>query len=436
MKKFGMIGTTIVAVVIACDGSNAEQQTPPPAKAEASGETVPRFVPAVLREPPAANRQVQDQRYEQAARAAWQVIDRGYSSSTGFATAQPSWPYPTIWDIASTLGAYYSARGLGLISDQEYGQRVSRALETLKKARLYNGIAYGRNYDVSNGELVGPDQKPHANGTGYSAIDIGRLLVWLAIIARNDPALAPAATAVARRIDATRALRDGYMRGEELSKKTGRPSNYQEGRIGYEQYAGTGFTLWDMNAAQAVNLQANASVGSVFGIPIMRDKRGLDRLTSEPIILYGLELGWDPGMRELAWQTLSAQAARFLKTGQVTIASEDALNKEPYYFYYYCIYCSGKEFVINVHTPGVELTEPRWVSTKATFAWHALLPSKYSWQAMETVAVALDEKSGWATGVYEGSGKSTQTYSLNTAAIILEAALYRKTGKPLLLQSR
>jgi hypothetical protein len=35
----------------------------------------------------------------------------------------------------------------------------------------------------------------------------------------------------------------------------------------------------------------------------------------------------------------------------------------------------------------------------------------------------------------EGTGKSTGTLALNTSAVILEAALYRKTGKPF-LQSR
>jgi hypothetical protein len=52
------------------------------------------------------------------------------------------------------------------------------------------------------------------------------------------------------------------------------------------------------------------------------------------------------------------------------------------------------------------------------------------------VLPALDAKSGWATGVYEGTKTNTGAYSLNTAALILEAALYRKTGKPLIAQAR
>lgn len=424
-----------VSITLACADAN-EKQLPvsdqATAQKAAPAVPIPQYVPAILREPPAADLAAQDQRFDAAARAAWAQVERGYSPTTGLVAALPTWAYPTTWDIASALASFYSARGLGYITDQNYNERVSKALATLKRARLYEGIAYGRNYDVNTGELVGPNQKPHQNGTGYSAIDVGRLLVWLNIIAKRDPELAPAAEAVARRVNAARTLQNGYMRGEEIDAKTGKPVSYQEGRIGYEQYSAAGFALWGMKANAALNWKANSRPGTVLGIPIAVDKRGLDRLTSEPIVLQGLELGWEAPDQELAWQTLSAQATRFLKSGQMTIASEDAINRPPHYFYYYCVYCSGREFVINVHSPGVTLDQPRWVSTKAAFAWHALLPTKYTWQAVEAVQPALDTKQGWASGVFEQSHQSTETFSLNTAAVILEAALYRKTGRPLI----
>ena len=426
----------VVATALACQQSNADQTTEERRSVPAArNNQTPAYAPAVLREKVPVDRAAEDKRFADAARAAWALIDRAYYPATGLASAQPNWAYPTTWDAASALAAYFSARGLGLISDEEYKQRATRALTTFKNARLYNGIAYGRNYDAKTGELVGPDQKPHPNGTGYSAIDVGRLLVVLKIIATHDADLAPAAEAVARRVDAGRALRGGYMMGEELSKKTGKPNNYQEGRIGYEQYSATGFTLWGMPAANAVNARNNAIKATVLGIPITGDRRGLDRITSEPFILHGLELGFDQQMRELAWQTLSAQAARYSSTGQMTMASEDAINRAPYYFYYYCVYCTKKPFVINVHSPGIDLSDPRWISTKAAFAWHALMPSKYTWLALDAVQPAL-ASNGWATGVFEATKKSTETYSLNTAAVILEAALYRKTGKPLIQAAR
>jgi hypothetical protein len=428
----------LAATTAACNDADANQARRDIASVSQTGEVqeIPKYAPAVLRERATASAAIEDERFNAAARAAWMLIDKHYYPSTGLVSAQPAWAYPTVWDVASALASFYSARGLGLISDAEYKSRAKRLLATMQKGRLYNGIAYGRNYDAQTGELVGPDQKPDENGTGYSAIDVGRLLVVLAIVAKQDPDLAEAARAVATRIDATRALKNGFMIGTQLSSKTGKPAVYQEGRLGYEQYSASGFALWNMRPAGALDAKTNSVRAEVLGIPITADKRGLDRLTSEPFILHGLELGWDAVMREMAWQTLSAQAARFAKTGQVTMVSEDAINKAPYYFYYYCVYCSGKAFVINVHTPTVQLNEPRWISTKAAFAWHALLPSKYTWTAVEAVRPALNSERGWATGVFEGSNASTETYSLNTSAVILEAALYRKTGKPLIAQAR
>ncbi len=434
------VAAVTAALTLQCGSADADDspQVAPASESawtSASANEVPAYAPKVLREPVPVDLAAQDTLFDRAARSAWAQINLNYYPETGLANAQPTWTYPTAWDIASTLAATYSARGLGLISDAEYQQRASRLLATMQKARLYQGKAYGRNYDAKTGELVGPDQKPHADGSGFSAMDLGRLLVVLAIVAKQDPELAEAARAVALRIDQKAVIRNGYLYGTELNK-AGKPEGYQEGRLGYEQYAAHGFALWGMQAKGAMNVRANSAKATVLGIPVTADKRGLDRVTSEPFIMAGLEVGWDGPMREMAWQTLSAQAARFTTTGVMTMASEDAINQAPHYFYYYCVYCSGKPFVINIHTPGVELTAPRWMSTKAAFAWHALLPSNYTWQATQAVLPSLDAKSGWATGVFEDSKKSTETYSLNTAAMILEAALYRKTGKPLIAQAR
>lgn len=410
----------------------AQQQTSSGTVTPANASELPAYAPAPLRDRSPASRAEEDKLFDQAARAAWALINRGTFQRTGFATANPAYPFPTGWDIASTLAALYSARGLGYITDAEYKRRAIQLLTTLKSVRLYQGIAYGRNYDARNGELVGPDQKPDQNGIGYSATDVGRMLVVLAVVAKNDPELADLAGEVARRVDGKRVVRDGFLWGTERRPETGKQDEYQEGRIGYEQYAAAGFRLWNMPANLASDITRHAKSTTVLGIPVPADTRGFDRLTSEPFVLLGLELGWDPAVREVALQTLSAQAARFVQTGKVTIVSEDAINKPPHFFYYYCVYCSDKPFSVNVHAPDVVLDEPRWVSTKAAFGWYALVPSSYTWRAVQEVRPALHPQKGWASGVFEDTRQSTDTYSLNTAAVILESALYRKTGKPLI----
>lgn len=439
MSKLGMLfaGVLVAGAATVATISSGTDSNEPAQAAEADYAlmgTPPAYAPRVLHEAVPVDKATESQVVNEAARSAWAFVDKGYVAKTGLVVANPTWPYPTIWDIASALGSYYSARGLGIISDQEYKNRTKRALETLASARMYQDAAYGRNYDANTGELVGLDQKPSEDGTGFSSIDLGRLLVWLKIVANSDPELAPLAAKVAQRLDAKRIIRGGYLQGEQITKEA-KLSTYQEGRIGYEQYAATGFALWGMRADRALKMSNNRRAIKVMGIPVWADKRKLDRLTSEPFLMHGLEVGLDGDMRELAWQTLALQAKRYEDTGQLTMASEDALNDKPHYFYYYCVYCSGKAFTINVHKPGIELDEPRWLSAKAAFGWHAISPSKYTWLAIDAVKPAHQPGTGWATGVYEKTGKSTEVMSLNTAAIILESALFQKTGKPFLART-
>ncbi|HEY0673231.1 MAG TPA: DUF3131 domain-containing protein [Longimicrobiales bacterium] len=434
MSKLAIVlagGVVLAGASVATLAFDRSSPTPKVAVVAPIDNRPPSYVPRILTEPSGVDVATEQRAFDEAARSAWAFIEAGHIAGTGLTVAQTTWAYPTVWDIASTLAAYYAGRGLGFISEDEYRRRTLRALQTLERARLYNNVAYGRNYDAKTGDLVGHDQKPSINGTGYSAIDLGRLLVWLKIVSQDNPELAAAAQRVAGRINASHVVRNGYMHGETVAKDAS-VAKYQEGRLGYEQYAAHGFQLWGMKADRAARAAHNARKVVVQGLPMTADRRKLDRITSEPFILHGLEIGLDGEMKEMAWQTLAQQAQRYSKTGIMTMASEDALNVKPYYFYYYCVYCSGKEFVINVHSPGTDLDEPRWLSTKAAFAWHALLPSKYTWSAIDAVRPAHVPGKGWASGVFEKSGKSTEVLSLNTAAVILEAALYRKTGKPFL----
>jgi hypothetical protein len=151
--------------------------------------------------------------------------------------------------------------------------------------------------------------------------------------------------------------------------------------------------------------------------------------------LAGIEFGWSDDMRGLAMNVLAAQEARYKKTGQITMASEDALNVKPHYFYYYCVYCNGKSFVIDVAEPGKFLDSPRWVSTKATFGWHALVGNDYTKTVLQQIGKAKSEDA-WSSGIFEKTGAPTGTYDINTTAVVLEAALYRRLGRPLLFTSK
>ena len=360
--------------------------------------------------------------YEDMAGHSWKYLNRYYQSSTGFVNATPDWYNTTMWDIGGQLLAFRAAKELGHLDQAEFDKRTRRALETLMRIPLYDGVTFNRIYSTRDGA-------PQTGaGSGWSATDLGRLLLALHIIATREPQHAELAQRVARRSDFTQIVRDGYLHGR-VRGADGKPSNFQEGRIGYEQYVAAGFRHWGADVGPAANLATNARPVDVLGVPLLADKRNFDRLLSEPFILYGIELGLPDDLKALAANVLKAQEARYRSTGQVTIVSEDAMPVKPHYFYYYCVYCNGKPFVVGVSSPRETLDAPRWVSTKAAFGWHALMPSAYTQTAVDHVKAALHDEHGWATGVFEQTGTSTETWDVNTAAVLMEIAFYQLRGK-------
>lgn len=369
-------------------------------------------------------------RYDDAARTAWRYVEQTYQPRTGFMGAHLTYGFGTVWDMASGMAALYSGHALGLIDDATYDSRIRRALQTLQTMPLNDGIAFNKLYNMETGALVDRNTRPAREGYGWSAIDLGRMLVWLKIIQTNQPQYAQLVSSVISRIRMDQLVKKGYLWGDTRDEKGN--NTYQEGRLGYEQYAARGFELWGQRADRALDLTANAKRVDVLGHPLLADKRGDDKLTGEPFFMMGLELGWSSPMeRDLSGQILAAQEERYRQTGQLTMVSEDAVNKPPYYFYYYCVYCDGKPFVVDAMGAPRPMDGPRWVSTKAGYAWLALFPGDYTWKVVQALAPAASPN-GWAAGVYEGTNESTGVANLNTEAIVLESALYARTGRPLI----
>lgn len=374
-----------------------------------------------------------DATFDSAAALAWRQFERLWVPATGLARATPDYEKLTPWDIGSVMAALYSARILGLIDEAAYRSRMRTTLRTLERIPLYEGKVFHKIYHARTTRMVGRGGGESRRGYSWSATDLGRFLIWLRIVGQDEPFRATAER-VARRMDFSRVVENGYMHGEELSpQRRSGVRRFQEGRVGYEQYSARGFQLWGVDVGPALDLHTNGIPAMVQGVELLADRRGLDRLTSEPFILMGLETGWSPAEARLARNLLEAQERRYRATGTLTIASEDALGVAPHYFYYNCVLCTGRPFVIETAVPGRPLTGPRWVSTKATFGWHVLAPSDYTALALNRIMAGARSRSGWSSGIFEKTGRPTGTHDVNTAAVILEAAAYRKLGRPFLL---
>lgn len=369
--------------------------------------------------------------YAAAAARAWAYIDANWEERTGFVRTVPEWPVATVWDIGSGLAALVSAHDLGLVERAEYERRLARVLETLAGMPLFDGAAFNKTYTTSSARMLSRADSVSSRGFGWSAIDMGRLLIWLRVVADREPQFADAAQTVVDRLDFGRLVRDGYLHGEDLDRR-GRPRTYVEGTLGYEQYAARGFALWGHPAGHALNLTENAKPLDMWGETVLIDRRRRDCLTSEPFVLTGLELGWSPAMRLLALNVLRVQEARWQRTGQVTVASEDASLVPPYHFYYFCVHGEGKPFHVVGPAHLAAPDGPRTVSAKAALAWYAVAPTPYTAQALDHIMDAWPDSTTLIAGVTEETGAAIGPPNVNTAAVILEAAAYLKRARPLL----
>jgi hypothetical protein len=404
--------------------------TPAPAAAQRTPDDVYQRADRELAKLSAQHLMLADDRrlFLDAARTAWQYGQRQYRSS-GIIAPVPQYDYATVWDLGSSLAALYCARELQLLEQADYEGRMRKALATLHGLALFDDAAFNKTYHVS-GTMVDRAERHGSSGFGWSATDIGRLLIWLRIIAVRHPIFAADAERIVRRLKLDRIVRDGYLWGEDIAPGGARRT-YPEGQIGYEQYAAQGFALWGAKPDKALRLSENLIPIQVMGRVVGADERQRDRLTSEPFVLLGLEVGWTPEIRQLAREVLGAQAERARRTGIVTIVSEDAINQAPHFFFYYCVFANGRQFSIDVQDARQMVDGPRWVSTKAAFGWHALLPTSYTLQAVKKVAHARGVD-GWSSGVYENTTQSTGSANINTAAVIMTAALYALRGEPML----
>ncbi|MDB4951016.1 MAG: Tfp pilus assembly protein FimV [Gemmatimonadetes bacterium] len=429
--RYTVVGALALGLALSASHAAGAQRTTPRARPPAAPVST---APAAAADAAASSLPMagaEKQFFQDAARTAWTYVDRQTNASSGLVNSVANYHFTTMWDIGSGLLALYSAGQLGLVPAADYDRRMRLALHTLATTRMYDNAAFNKNYDTRTGAMAGrngTESEGADRGYGWSALDLGRLLVALKVIDANQPQYHADVQQVVGRLAFDRLVRDGYLSGEDVAPRSRRARRYQEGKIGYEQYSAMGYAAWQHRPDRALSLAENTYPITVLGVPLLMDKRG-GKLTSEPFLMAGLEMGWTPEMRELSWRLLAAQEARFRQTGKVTLVSEDALNRPPY-FLYYSVYSDGEAFKVEPPEGAPPGDTPRTVSTKAAFGWHALLPSPYTWRALQMVSGARTSE-GWGAGVFEDNGRISGATNVNTAAMVLEASLYVMRGKPL-----
>jgi hypothetical protein len=381
--------------------------------------------------PPAAAPRALSAREHGWAKVAWTYFENNYQPATGLANSVDQFPASTMWDTGSYLMAMISAYRLGLVTESEFDDKMTRALGSLAKMPLFDQKLPNKSYNTISLAMVDYTNKVTSRGLGWSAIDVGRLLVPFNILIWNYPRHNSEVRAVLNRWDLTSLLQQGELHGAAVDAG-GKTVYLQEGRFGYEQYSAKSFGLMGGDVGTALSYYDHLKIINIDGVRVPTDNRTADKYhahvyaVSEPYILDGLEFGWDASSRAFARDIYEAQVKRFRLTGVLTAVSEDNLDQPPY-FAYNTVWADGKPWN-TITDEGKDLSQLRTLSTKAAMGWLALYRADYTARFEGVLDGLYDPAKGWFAGRYERDGKQNRALTANTNAIMLESLCYLQNG--------
>ena len=372
----------------------------------------------------------------QYATVAWQYFKSNTNAKTGLVNSVDQYPASTLWDTASYLLGLISAHRLEIVDQVEFQSRMNQALDTLAQLPLFDNRLPNKSYSTTDGSMVTYDNSVTDRGIGWSAIDMGRVLVPFHVLAWHYPEFTPKVRQVLNSWDLAAIVKESQMVGAAVDD-AGSTIYLQEGRLGYEEYAAKSLALTGMDLSFALDYEAYLHYVKVGDVSVGTDLRtpdkfdALNMVVSEPYVLDGLEFGWDRYSRSLSYAVYRAQEARFNETGVLTAVSEDNIDEAPY-FVYNTVYAAGKPWN-TVTEDGTDASDFRSVSTKAVFGLHVLYNTPYTARLMDLISKNFDADKGWYSGIYEASGTTNTAITANTNGIVLEALHYIKFGPMLRL---
>lgn len=369
------------------------------------------------------------------ARQAWSYFQKNWQPKTGLVNSVSGFESVTMWDQAAAIAALVSARELDLVSATEFQTKMSQTLKTLATMPLYQGQLPNKVYNSKTLIPVSYGQLTKRQDIGWSAIDLGRMSIWLKIVGSKYPQFKPQTEAVWKHWQVKRLVKNGRMFGTAVIK--GKEQYNQEGRLGYENYAAYGLKLWGLDVSKALDTKTNTAFVGIYGQGVPYDKRDFDNseannyVLSEPYILDGIETGFQALPKAYADRVLAAQEARYMATKQLTAATEDNLDRAPY-FVYNSVFVNGKPWA-NISDKRQNYPELKFLSAKAAIGWHVLYNSDYTQKLFSFVETHLKADGGWYNGYYEILKEQNKAQTANNNGVILQSLLYKKVGKPLII---
>ncbi|PYE85999.1 DUF3131 domain-containing protein [Pseudoroseicyclus aestuarii] len=385
-----------------------------------------------------------DEREMRAAEVAWHYFETYTQEETGLANSVGNYPSTTMWDTASYVSGMVAAYELCLIEKPEFDRRAMQLLTTLKGLDLFRGEMPNKVYHTRTGEKVNYTNR--SGEIGFSALDIGRFLVWMRILKHRYPYLGNSIDAVLLKWDFSNIVdEEGLLIGAYIDKETNETVYAQEGRLGYEEYAAKGFALWGFRPLLSHRAEPYLTA-SIFGVPVPYDGRdprlfhSQNYVVTESYLLDGLELGFDlphdditpdwlhsDGWRaEFADRIYEVQEARWQNTGFMTARSEHNVSGPPY-FTYDTIFSDGYPW--NTVSPrGDYVPDHAAIAAKAAIGLWSLWDTDYTDVLFDAIIESYDPERGMYEGLYERGQGRVEIFTANNNGIILAGLLHKVQG--------
>jgi len=385
-----------------------------------------------------------NERELRAARVAWHYFEQFTQETTGLANSVGNYPSTTMWDTASYVAGAVAAYELCLIEKPEFDQRILQLLTTIKGLELFRKELPNKVYHTKTGEKVDYTNKP--GEIGFSALDIGRFLVWMRILKNRYPHFSNTIDSVLLKWDFSNVVDDeGLLHGSYVDRETGNTVYAQEGRLGYEEYAAKGFALWGFQPILAHRAEPFLTA-SIFGVSVPYDGRdprifhSQNYVVTESYLQDGMELGFnlpqddsspdwlhsDGWRAEFADRIYEVQENRWRQTGYMTARSEHNV-KGPPYFTYDTIFSDGYPW--NTVTPrGDYVPDHAAVAAKAALGLWALWDTDYTDVLYEAIIELYNPEKGMFEGLYERGQGRVEIFTANNNGIILTALLHKVQG--------
>lgn len=377
------------------------------------------------------------------ARTAWKYFENN-TQATGLVNAVDNYPSGTLWDMASYLGAVVAVRELGIISGQAADERLAKMLNALNGLKFFRNELPNKVYHTQTLEPSDYGNKP--GEIGFSALDLGRILVWLKIVKERYPQHADAVDRFVLRWNFDNIVdRSGMLFGAMLDNDK-KVQYVQEGRLGYEEYAAKGFQLWGMSTDMASRPEPYATA-PIYCVEVPYDSRDPRKysqhnyVVSESYVLDGIEFNWDlvedrstndkrhshEWMEKFAHRVYQAQENRFRETGILTARSEHQLDGDPY-FVYDTVFTDG--YAWNTITePGQYVPQFAAVSLKAALGMWVLWKSDYTDRLFDAIEKTHEPGKGFYEGILENGKGPIKAFTANNNGIMLATLLFKAQGK-------